>query len=101
MLEERTTSGAAVKALKYRWPTEAQRRTAGVRAVRALEGGRGATRTQFTRIMAYARDLSEVDLKALPMLVAALGAVVQSRVPLWSGCSIIPRIRPAHTAPTL
>ncbi len=79
MEDESTYDGPLVRVVKCRRPSEAERRSAGRRAIRAMEKGRGAPITRFKRIMEFARDLAESDDKALPLLIAALGRVVQSQ----------------------
>jgi len=83
MDQDEFDSGAiTVEVVKFRRRNEAQRRSAGVRAMRAMEKRRGAQRTRFKRIMAFARDLAARDPAALPLLVTALGRPVQSQAML-------------------
>ncbi len=78
LLDDRIT----VRVVLCRRPSEAQRRTASARAMRAMEKGRGAPITRFKRIMQFARDLAAMDPKGLPLLISALGRVVQSQAML-------------------
>jgi len=79
MKDEPLETGITVRLIKPRRPSEAERRSAGVRAMRAIEKRRGAPVTRFKRIMAFARDLAADDSKALPWLITALGRIVQSQ----------------------
>ena len=79
MMDESPDTNIAVHFVKPRRASEAQRRSAGVRAMRAMEKGRGAPVTRFRRIMAFARDLAAMDPKGLSLLIAAMGRIVQSQ----------------------
>ena len=68
-----------VRPVRSRRPSEAQRRSVGVRAAKALERTRGAPTTRFKRIMEYARILARLDPEALPLLITALGRIPQSQ----------------------
>jgi hypothetical protein len=79
MQDEPLENGISVRVIACRRPSEAQRRSEGVRAMRAMEKARGAPITRFKRIMEFARDLADLDREALPLLIAALGRTVQSQ----------------------
>jgi len=73
------TATIPVRVVKPRKPNEAERRTAGGRALKRLEKTRGTPRTRFRRILALAKSMHNDDPESLHLLIVALGRIVQSQ----------------------